>query len=106
MEMFALIAIAVAVGALIWFFVEKRHRRPVAAERQDDQPSLQSPDAAARGPAPAPSAAAAQRFDDAVQFTVYRPHEIEPLRWYSLLAFVHLTERRPEEPDAPDPIAE
>ncbi len=37
---------------------------------------------------------------------MYRPREIEPQRWYSLLAFVHLAERRPEEPDAPDPIAE
>ena len=45
-------------------------------------------------------------LDENVQFTVFRPAEVEPSRWYSLLAFVHLAERRPDEPDSPDPIKE
>jgi len=53
---------------------------------------------------PAPPAPLA--LDENVQFTVYRPRAIAPLRWYSLLAFAHLAERRPGELDAPDPIDE
>lgn len=107
MELFALIAIAIAIaaGALIWFFLGTRTRRSRAEQREHSRPPLPPQDAAAQGPPP-PAPAAPRAFDDNVQFTVYRPREIEPQRWYSLLAFVHLTGRRPEEPDAPDPIAE
>ena len=45
-------------------------------------------------------------LDENVQFTVYRPRAIAPARWYSLLAFAHLAERRPGELDAPDPVDE
>jgi hypothetical protein len=42
-----------------------------------------------------------------VQFTVYRPRAVEPSRWFPLLAFAHLTERRPDAADdEPDPIEE
>ena len=45
-------------------------------------------------------------LDENVQFTVYRPRAIDPGRWHPLLAFAHLSERRPDEPDAPDPVDE
>lgn len=46
-------------------------------------------------------------YDDDVLFTVYRPETLVPQKWYSLLAFAHLSERRPDAPeDEPDPIAE
>ena len=34
--------------------------------------------------------------DENVQFTVYRPAWVQPARWYSMLAFAHLSERRPD----------
>jgi hypothetical protein len=43
--------------------------------------------------------------DQNVQFTVYRPPLITPGIWYSMLAFAHLAERRPDaRPDEPDPL--
>ena len=43
--------------------------------------------------------------DDNVQFTVYRPNVVQPARWYPMLAFAHIAERRPETPLAtPDPL--
>jgi hypothetical protein len=48
----------------------------------------------------------AHPVDENVQFTVYRPREVTPRKWYALLAFAHLTERRPDEPDATDPMVE
>src|SRR5258706_8393784 len=48
-----------------------------------------------------------QRLDENVQFTVFRPNIIKPVEWYTLLAFAHLSERRPSAPDdEPDPIKE
>jgi hypothetical protein len=44
--------------------------------------------------------------DENVQFTVYRPRTIRPTLWYPLVAFAHLSERRPDAPDDPDPIQE
>jgi len=38
-------------------------------------------------------------LDENVQFTVYRPREIRPVRWYKMLIFTHLDER-PEWLDA------
>lgn len=53
------------------------------------------------------AAARAPYLDENVQFTVYRPKAIEPQRWYPLLAFAHLSERRPDAPrDEPDPLEE
>lgn len=43
--------------------------------------------------------------DNNVRFTVYQPKAVAPGRWYKLLAFAHLSERRPEAvPDSPDPV--
>jgi hypothetical protein len=45
--------------------------------------------------------------DENVQFTVYRPRVVQPGKWYPLLAFAHLAERRPDAPPGePDPLAE
>lgn len=42
-----------------------------------------------------------------VQFTVYRPRVVEPLKWYPLLAFAHLAELPEDAPvDEPDPLEE
>ncbi len=45
-------------------------------------------------------------LDENVQFTVYRPRTVVPDRWYPMLAFAHLAERRPGEEREPDPIEE
>ena len=46
-------------------------------------------------------------LDENVQFSVYRPGTVQPERWYLLLAFAHLSERRPDAPeDEPDPVEE
>lgn len=46
-------------------------------------------------------------FDENVQFTVYRPQTIAPGKWYSFLAFAHLSERRHDSPpNEPDPVRE
>ena len=42
-------------------------------------------------------------LDENVQFTVYRPKKIKPQKWYTLLAYAHLSELRPGE-DEVDPI--
>ena len=45
--------------------------------------------------------------DENVQFTVFRRSAIKPERWYPLLVFAHLSERRADAPpDEADPIAE
>ncbi|HEV2853538.1 MAG TPA: TIR domain-containing protein [Thermoanaerobaculia bacterium] len=42
-----------------------------------------------------------------VQFTVYRPRAVEPMKWYPLLAFAHLSELPEDAPaDEPDPVEE
>ncbi len=49
----------------------------------------------------------AARVRDDVMFTVYRPGEVPPERWETLLAFAHLAERPDDaRPDDPDPLAE
>ena len=46
-------------------------------------------------------------FDEDVQFTVYRPRTVQPDRWYTLLAFAHLSERPADaDPGDPDPVEE
>ena len=48
-----------------------------------------------------------RHLDENVQFTVFRPPVIEPLRWYPLPAFAHLSERALDAPeDEPDPVEE
>lgn len=45
--------------------------------------------------------------DENVQFTVYQPETVAPARWHTLLAFAHLSKRRPDAPpDEPEPLAE
>jgi type VI secretion system protein ImpA len=57
--------------------------------------------------APAATAPGPPYLDENVQFTVYRPQVVQPERWYSMLAFAHLSERRPDtEEREPDPIEE
>lgn len=47
----------------------------------------------------------ARLIDENVQFTVYRPRVVQPRDWNTLLAFAHLSERRPEAgAQVPDPI--
>jgi hypothetical protein len=47
----------------------------------------------------------ADRIDDEVQFTIFRPGAVEPNCWYDLLAFAHLSDRPPDAPLAePEPI--
>jgi hypothetical protein len=44
-------------------------------------------------------------LQDNVQFTVYRPKAIRPEKWYTMVAFAHLEERRLGAPESePDPI--
>jgi anti-anti-sigma factor len=46
-------------------------------------------------------------LDQNVQFSVYRPSAVQPQRWYTMLAFAHLSEHPPDaERDQPDPIEE
>jgi len=46
-------------------------------------------------------------LDENVQFTVHRPKVVEPERWHQLLAFAHLSEKRPDAPaHEPDPVQE
>jgi serine/threonine protein kinase/pSer/pThr/pTyr-binding forkhead associated (FHA) protein len=46
-------------------------------------------------------------LDQNVQFSVYRPNVVQPHRWYTMLAFAHLSERPPDGGvDEPDPIEE
>jgi hypothetical protein len=44
--------------------------------------------------------------DENVQFTVYRPKAVAPVKWCPLLVFAHLDERRDDDSDDFDPIAE
>jgi hypothetical protein len=69
------------------------------ATPEDHGKPAKPPDAPAVPPPPS-------RLDDHVQFTVYRPKVVRPERWYALLVFTHLAERRPDAPEGqPDPIA-
>lgn len=61
----------------------------------------------ARVEAPTGAAQPAWHLDENVQFTVYRPQTIAPGKWYSMLAFAHLSERRSDaERGEPDPVRE
>jgi hypothetical protein len=71
--------------------------RPIAVAR----PAAKS-SAAAGTPPPA-----RRVIDENVQFTVYRPRTMAPVRWYDLLAFAHLSDKRPDAaPDEPHPVRE
>ena len=58
-------------------------------------------------PAPPGLVEGALAADENVQFTVYRPNAVAPMKWATLLAFAHLSDRRPDAPaDEPDPLDE
>jgi hypothetical protein len=102
--------------------------RAMADRPEDRYPSLRSlredlealigrarPSAGARyapviEPAPSearPAASSPTVLDENVQFTVYRPARLDPGHWQTLLAFAHLSEKRPgAEADEPDPVEE
>ncbi len=77
-------SVAAVLVALAAFFIVRKLRRPAA-------------NVAPLAPSP---------VDQNVQFTVYRPKAVAPNRWQTMLAFAHLSERRPDEPEQPDPIEE
>jgi hypothetical protein len=57
-------------------------------------------------PAPAPSAAERPLHADDLSFTVFRPRQLLADEWTRLLAFAHLSEKRPDAPaDEPEPLA-
>jgi hypothetical protein len=99
LKILGLVLLLVAV-ALISFLMGRGRLRRKKAARQDLEERL------SRVGSPFLSGEkAVPRLDDNVQFTVYRPRVIRPEEWYPILAFAHLTERRPEEgPPAPDPV--
>ena len=57
---------------------------------------------------PSQNAASDSRsLDENVQFTVFRPAALEAGRWHTMLAFAHLSEKRPDTPaHEPDPVEE
>jgi serine/threonine protein kinase len=63
----------------------------------------ESPAAGPAAPAPEVKKSPPNFLDENVQFTVYRPNRIRPDEWYTLLAFAHMSEPAPGEPN---PIAE
>lgn len=67
-------------------------------ERASSTGTPGTPAATAPGPEPV--------FDEHVQFTVYRPRRVAPHEWAPLLVFAHLSERRGDSPDDPDPLEE
>jgi len=84
-----LLWVALAIGLLIVIAILLSRIRPL--RRQHLRASLD----------------ATPQIDKNVQFTVYRPATVVPGIQYSLLAFAHLSRRRPEAPkDEPDPVEE
>jgi hypothetical protein len=67
--------------------------RPNAATLRDRAASTAPPPRVGAGAAPEASPSPqSEVLDDDVQFTVYRPHNVQPDRWYMLLAFAHKSE--------------
>ncbi|HYX22922.1 MAG TPA: hypothetical protein VFC23_02130, partial [Thermoanaerobaculia bacterium] len=99
----------------LWQTIQERVRAaaeavPVAAAPPPPEPA---PISVPELPPP-PDLPAATRLPDTapilhenVQFTVYRPRVVEPMKWFPLLAFAHLEELPADAPaDEPDPLAE
>jgi len=100
--------------------LERASRLDALAERilEDLWPAIQEharPPAAAAPPEPARPEPAAARLPpekplavhENVQFTVYRPRAVEPMKWVPLLAFAHLSELPEDAPaDEADPLEE
>jgi TIR domain-containing protein len=78
-------------------------------ERRHEAEDTATDDAQKRAAADAERRAAEgrARMDENVQFTVYRRSVVQPARWYPLLAFAHLAEKRSDaRPDELDPVRE
>ncbi len=92
--------VALDLVFVAWFF---SRRRKTGAPSGDGGGAMMAP-----GPAPTSEPPTSETLiDKNVQFTVYRPNTIVPAKWYSLVAFAHLSKRREDAPkDEPDPIQE
>lgn len=94
----SLIAISLCLAAALTFFVWRTRRLRRAATESQPAPSASLPN---------DPESAGLHIDKNVQFTVYRPETVVPEKWYPLLAFAHLSERRAGATDQePDPIQE
>jgi outer membrane biosynthesis protein TonB len=86
------VAIGLLVIAILWLRIRTLRTKPSSRT-----PGSVSPSAAPPVP----------QLDKNVQFTVYRPSTVVPNREYIVVAFAHLSKRRPDLPkDEPDPIRE
>lgn len=90
------LAVLLLLALVALFFSMRRGRRSTAQDF--------APDSFPQAPPPAVKPLA---LHEDVQFTVFRPQEVQPERWYPLLAFAHLSQRSPDAPrDSADPLAE
>jgi hypothetical protein len=106
------------VLADLWKAVQERVHEPrpsrAAAAVTATRPPAPPPPAITRDPAPGPEPPRRHLPPDRplpvhenVQFTVYRPRAVEPMKWFPLLAFAHLAELPSDAPpDAADPAEE
>jgi uncharacterized repeat protein (TIGR01451 family) len=91
--LWSLIAISVCLAAAVIFLIWRRQSQTGSIPSQPAPQSLPE--------------SAGLHMDKNVQFTVYRPETVVPQKWYPLLAFAHLAERRAGATDQePDPIEE
>lgn len=89
--------IAVVLAASLWVQARRRAR--------NDKMSTTSVLAVPAAAGPEVDRPGPQRADESVQFTVYRPKDLEPNVWQPFLAFAHLAERPPHAPaDQPEPV--
>jgi tetratricopeptide (TPR) repeat protein len=80
-------------------------RRQAGEEQTEEQARAEAEAILSKPLVPPPAQHPTPAADENVQFTVYRPPIIKPGIWYSMLAFAHLAERRPDAPpDEPDPL--
>lgn len=90
----ALIILAIAVPIIVGVLYILRRKYSFTLGGTDDEDT--------------PSGSERPRYvDENVLFTVYRPKAVAPEKWYTLLAFAHLSEKRPGAPAvAPEPADE
>jgi hypothetical protein len=101
------------IGLIERMLADDPGQRPHLDGLADDLDRLARDGAAAPTSSPTPGAQPATTapnretvFDEHVQFTVYRPKRVAPLEWEPLLVFAHLSERRDDSPEDPDPLEE
>jgi len=99
----------------LWPAIEEHARKPAGVTVAAAAGHAEAAPAEPRSPAPPPPEPAAPRLPpetplpvhENVQFTVYRPRAVEPMKWAPLLAFAHLSELPEDAPaDEPDPLEE